>query len=70
MIAGVEAVTKREGEAYPDFVARAGANPTARSVKIADLEDNMDMSRLPLINSADEERLERYRRALTMLRAL
>ena len=31
----------RGGEEWADFVQRAGANPLARSVKQADLEDNL-----------------------------
>lgn len=38
---GVEAVTKRDGEPYLDFVLRVKGNIKSRSVKIADIEDNL-----------------------------
>src|SRR5688572_12689020 len=42
VLEAVECLTKREGESYEEFIERAGTNPVARRVKIADLEDNMD----------------------------
>jgi len=41
VIAAVDAMTKRVGEDDDDFVRRAIANPIARAVKKADLEDNL-----------------------------
>jgi hypothetical protein len=39
-------MTRRSGESYEEFVARAAANPMSRPVKIADLRDNIEMARL------------------------
>lgn len=41
VVGAVDAMTKREDEAYADFVRRAIADPLARPVKRADLEDNL-----------------------------
>lgn len=41
IMAAVEALTRREGEADDDFVRRAGSNALARPVKRADLSDNL-----------------------------
>lgn len=41
VIAAVDALTKRLGEADDEFVRRAASNPLARAVKQADLEDNL-----------------------------
>lgn len=41
VVNAVDALTRREGEAYEDFILRAGRNPIARLVKIADLRDNL-----------------------------
>lgn len=38
---GIESVTKRNGEPYLDFVLRIKGNIKGRSVKIADIEDNL-----------------------------
>lgn len=60
-------VTKREGESYDDFVARAAANPIAREVKLADLKDNMDLTRLQSVTPKDAQRIEKYLRAYQYL---
>ena len=59
----VDAVTKREGEEYDDLIDRAAANPVSCSVKIADLEDNMDVTRLNSVDADLGERLEKYHRS-------
>jgi (p)ppGpp synthase/HD superfamily hydrolase len=67
VIAAVEALTRRDGEDYFDFCRRAGADPIARLVKLADIEDNMDLSRITNPTSADHARLERYGSARELL---
>ena len=56
-------MTKWDGETYDDFVHRASENPIGREVKIADLEDNMDIRRLKEITDDDVARLRKYLRA-------
>lgn len=67
-------VMKREDEHGPEgyarFIGRASKNPISRSVKIADLEDNLDVTRLNSVGPADAERLERYLEALRRLKAM
>ena len=60
IIEGVLSVTKLEGETYDEFVRRAAENPIGREVKIADLEDNMDIRRLIEIKDEDVARLRKY----------
>jgi (p)ppGpp synthase/HD superfamily hydrolase len=67
VVEAVDAVTRREGEDYFDFVARAGTNRVARPVKVADLRDNLDLSRIAAPTERDHERCERYRKALALL---
>lgn len=69
VIAAVDALTRRAEESYETFVVRAGANPVARAVKLADLAENMDLTRLPAPTDHDRERLARYRRAVELLAA-
>jgi len=69
VIAAVDAVTRREPETYEEFVARAAGNQIGRRVKLADLEDNSDLSRIADPGPRDLERLEKYRRAIATLRA-
>ncbi|GIW40957.1 MAG: hypothetical protein KatS3mg076_1534 [Candidatus Binatia bacterium] len=63
----VDALTRRPGESYEAFVRRAAAHPVARRVKLADLEDNLNLRRLPSLTRRDLERLERYRAAWALL---
>lgn len=60
----LDALTKRPGEAYGDYIDRLkAASKLARKVKLADLEDNMDLSRIPEPTVHDRERVEKYRAA-------
>jgi len=47
-------------EDYEEFVDRAKENSISRNVKLADLEHNMDMTRLDELTEDDLSRLERY----------
>jgi len=67
VIAAVDSVTQRQGEEYFTFVRRAAGNRIGRLVKIADLWDNLDPSRLASFTERDAERFARYRKALEML---
>lgn len=70
ILAGLESVTKREGGDYLTFVLRAGANPIGRRVKLADLRDNSDLTRIAHPTQKDHERLARYRAAIDAIQAL
>jgi (p)ppGpp synthase/HD superfamily hydrolase len=73
VLAALECVTKRPeeqpDEMYMAFIARAAGNPIARQVKLADLEDNMDVSRIAQLTEKDVRRLEKYHRAWAWLKA-
>ena len=64
----LDCVTKRKGETYEQFVERSASNPIALRVKLADLEDNMDIRRLNDVTEKDRERLNRYLTAYRRLR--
>lgn len=67
IVDAIDAITKRRRESYTKFIERASKNKIARLVKIADLEDNMDLSRLKIVTDKDNERLVKYRDALRFL---
>ncbi|WP_065260333.1 HD domain-containing protein [Pseudomonas bananamidigenes] len=69
VLSAIESVTKLPGESYEDFVERAAQNPIGRVVKLADLEENSDLSRIASPSWEDLERIEKYRRAIGRLRA-
>jgi (p)ppGpp synthase/HD superfamily hydrolase len=74
VVRGVEAVTKQPAEkgdaGYEGFVKRAAADPIGRMVKLADLEDNMDLRRLDEMGERGMRRLERYLKAWRSLTSL
>ncbi|MCA9901246.1 MAG: HD domain-containing protein [Ardenticatenaceae bacterium] len=70
ILAALETVTKREGEDYEAFVLRSAQNPIGRKVKLADLYDNSDISRIPSPTEKDFARLEKYKRAIAVLEAI
>ncbi len=69
IVRAVDCLTRREGEDYFDFVLRSKSDPIARVVKLADLEDNMDLNRMTQVTDKDVERLNRYKRAKAMIEA-
>ena len=70
IIESLDSVTKRDGEGYEDFVRRAAANPIGRRVKLADLIDNSDLSRIADPSEHDFRRIEKYRRAIDLISRL
>jgi (p)ppGpp synthase/HD superfamily hydrolase len=70
IITALESVTKREGESYEVFVGRAAANPIGRQVKLADLTDNCDLSRITTPTESDHQRIEKYRRAIKLIQTI
>lgn len=69
VIQAVESVTKREGENYEDFVERASHNAIGKKVKLADLKDNCDLSRIKQPGEEDFRRIEKYKKAIGVLLA-
>jgi guanosine-3',5'-bis(diphosphate) 3'-pyrophosphohydrolase len=64
----VDALTKRDKEDYLDeFIPRVAGNDIARTVKRADVEDNMDLTRLSEVNQAVLDKQAVYHRALQRL---
>jgi len=70
ILEALASVTKKEGEAYDDFVVRAAANSIGRRVKLADFQDNCDLSRIACPEARDYERIAKYRRAIATIHHL
>lgn len=68
VLAGVEALTKRPGEGYMDFIIRCSGNKDAILVKLEDLRDNSDITRLKGVTRKDFERVEKYNKAFVYLK--
>lgn len=69
IVEAVDAISKRkeENERYPDYIQRVKKNQLATKVKIADLNDNSNLNRLPKVKAHDLKRLDRYNRAMQYL---
>ena len=61
IVDAVDALSRRDGEAYGAYIVRVSANELARRVKIADLEDKLESVRM-------DGRAKRFRTALSALR--
>lgn len=67
VVDAVLALTRRPGESYEAYLARVAENPLAVQVKLADLEHNSDLSRIPHSTERCRARVEKYRRAREFL---
>ena len=70
VVSAVECLTKQDGENYDSYIERISFNKLAVKIKLADLEDNRDLTRLPQVTDKDLERLEKYDKALEKLTRL
>lgn len=60
IVHAVDLLTKRGNETRLEAGKRAAEDPLAKKVKLADLADNMQMSRISNPTSADKQRMEDY----------
>jgi len=59
----LNSLTKKAGESYDEFIDRVIKNKIACRVKLADLSDNMDLTRILHPSPEDIQRVEKYKRA-------
>ena len=67
IIEPLKLLTKDNITSYYDYIMRIMKNPIAKSVKIEDLKQNLDLTRLDVITEDDIKRENRYKKALTIL---
>lgn len=67
IVDALDHLTRRKGEKYERFIMRCAGHPLALVVKIADLKDNMNLSRIPNPTEKDIERTKKYQAALQYL---
>lgn len=63
-------MTRKEGESYMDYIKRIGEDNICRLVKMCDLKDNMDITRLEKVTDKDFDRLKKYHKAYKYLESL
>lgn len=67
VVAAVEALTKLPSESRMEAAARAAENRVARTVKLADNAENMDLSRIANPTEKDLARIQEYERVRALL---
>ena len=68
VVEALKAVTKvSKDEDYDNFIQRCSNNKIGRIVKIADLRDNLDITRMGELSEKDIKRVNKYKRALEFL---
>ena len=67
IVEAIDALTKRKGEQYEDFILRIKFNGMAKRVKIEDIKDNMNLLRIPNVDEVDLARVKKYHHALKVL---
>ena len=63
IIQAVDLLSRKEGQSYKAYIKGIKTNSLATKVKLADLEHNMDLSRLPIVSDEDLQRAKKYRKA-------
>lgn len=63
IICALDALTRRNDETYNEFISRIINNKIACHVKLADLCDNMNLSRIENPSKNDYKRVEKYYKA-------
>ena len=67
ILEAVALMTHEDDVPYLDYVAKLKDNPIARAVKLADLAHNSDLSRIGEVDEETKQRLEKYKKATTLL---
>ena len=70
ILEAIDSVTRRDEEGYEEFIDRAGLHPIGADIKMADIQDNMDLSRISFIGDRDLKRLKKYHRAMARIKEL
>lgn len=68
IIEALDYLTRRADESYEGFIKRIKLNSLATKVKLLDLEDNCDVSRIPHMTDGDKARIDKYKKAIAELK--
>ena len=68
VLAALKLLTHDPAEPYDEYVKRISTNKDATRVKLEDLRDNSDITRLKGVRQKDFERVQKYNRAYLFLR--
>ena len=63
----IDLLTRKENQDYFDYINQINESSWATKVKLSDLKDNMDITRLSDLGNKDFERLQKYLKAYNIL---
>ena len=67
IVRAIQTLTHHETDSYDDYIERIALNEDARIVKLADLKDNSNITRLKGMRKKDFDRMKKYHRAFIYL---
>lgn len=67
ILAAVDTLTHKPEQSYEQYIDHISQNRLATTVKLADLTENMNLSRIPSPTEKDYQRLQRYQKAFQLL---
>ncbi|WP_434751572.1 GTP pyrophosphokinase [Paenibacillus amylolyticus] len=67
ILTAIRLLTRSKEDTYEQFIEKTLMNPIARNVKIADIKENMNISRIKNPTEHDYNRLEKYKKAVERL---
>lgn len=70
ILTAIYTLTKQKGINYEDYMAKVKQNDLALVVKIADMNHNSDISRIPNPTEKDLQRVNKYKRMIKELSGL
>ena len=69
IINALDCLCKRENETYENYIRRIKPNPLACRIKLADLQDNMNILRMNQLTEVDLNRIKKYHAAWQELKS-
>lgn len=70
VIDAIHRLTKRDGQSYEEYLEGVAESPLATAVKLLDLYDNINLTRLATITEKDLERAGKYHRSIRYLESI
>lgn len=67
VLTAIELLTKKPGQDYQNYLEKISENNLARKIKIEDIKDNLNLTRLTSVSAQDLERAKKYHAALQFL---
>lgn len=70
VVAALALLTHDKADSYQEYIKKIGTNADATRVKLEDLKDNSDLSRLKGVTQKDFDRVIKYQKSYTYLKGV